>query len=215
MKNKIQSTKLLTVLCASCLATTFSPFSYAENRDKKEAEQLNSNSAVLNEMIREPLSLALGENTLNIENIRGTDVINKENKKLGEIEGFVFNSSNRTVTHLVISTDNWLDGLSAIVPVKGINHYSKESNAEPDPEVVAFWNDENVILNMDEVMFDELATFKKDDDLITYLEGNYEGIAETFGLEPEDVFDSGIPYDFKLGRNTRLGQYRSNSSNLK
>lgn len=185
MKHKSirHKTSILTLATSLLLA----PLAMAADADNKTSKHDYSIDSVSE---RGQIQVNVGGMHMSIDELRGTNVINRQNENLGEIEDVVLSSNGSEATHVVVSTDNWFDGRTALIPVRSL----EQADAETRDSFLANIRGGVVVLDMDEDRFEALASFKPGNDLEEYLENQADELAAELGIDKKEVFDDSRSY---------------------
>lgn len=182
MKNTKTSKSYTIAIAASLLLTPlgFSGEEHGEHPDKESKQY----SAHVSEYVK------IGHENVEANQLKGTPVVNRNGERLGEVEDLVYKSSSEMPTHLIVSTDNWFDGRSAIIPMSAVDY--KKSDAKNALEEMI--DGDQIILDLNEEEFDAIATFNRGNDLQKHLQSHHRTIANTFDANDREIFDSNDRY---------------------
>lgn len=165
------------------------------------------------------LTVSVGGSMMAVDELVGTNVVNRQDQNLGEIEDVVYNSNGQEATHVIVSTDDWFDGRTALIPVSSLEQADQQTRDDHLEGLLGGI----VVLDMAEERFESIATFKRGNDLEEYLEEQASQIAEALELDEIEIFDEDQRYhtavtnrsreENQKDRNERDSQSQSYSSN--
>lgn len=182
MNHKKLKRNTTVILTTAALAAA--PFTFAEMpEDAQQSDAYHQDTSL-------DLKISVGGVFIAMDELKGATVLNREGERLGEVEDIVLASKGNEATHVIVTTDNWFDDRAAIVPIHSLIVGDHSQNQGIADKMLG----QRVLLDMTEERFDEMATFTRGTDLETYLENNGKGIAESFDLDENEVFDSALTY---------------------
>ncbi|MDQ8187607.1 PRC-barrel domain-containing protein [Pelagicoccus sp. SDUM812002] len=178
-KNLRNRTSIVAIAASLLLAPLTMSAGYAKNTDR-DATQNDADQRMVE----------ISGSKLKVDEVSGANVVNRDVQNLGEIEDVVYSEIDGTITHVIISTDEWFDGRTAVIPVGSL----EQADAELRDNFFAKLRGGIFVLNMEEDQFDQIATFKRGTDLEEYLEQQASELASVLELDEADVFDKNLSY---------------------
>lgn len=172
-------------LAAALLVAPIASAKSAKNDADKMAEKVIAHGK---------LSIEIGGISLPAEELRGAEVVNLANEKIGEVEDFVFERGSGESSHLIVSTDNWFDGNSAVVPVGKFSVKGEPLTDDMGKEFTDWVRGTTLQLDMTEEAFDEIASLSRGQDLQGFLKSSAADVSQALNLNESDYYSSKKTY---------------------